>query len=546
MLETVIADRYRLGRIMGEGGMGRVYEGVDTKNGRRVAVKVLSSDLVSSDPKSQRDLTETLLRKRDELLTRFEREARSTGAIEAENVVQVFAAGTDDRTGKPYIVMEFLIGEDLHRLMRRVGPLVPDAALRIVAQGCAGLAKAHEVGVVHRDIKTANLFLAEGDKGRVVVKLLDFGIAKLKQDQAHVDHTTGLTQTGGMLGSPQYMSPEQAQGLRTVDHRTDIWSLGVVLYKTLSGEIPFHGETVAQLLLAICTTKPTPLQDVAPWVTPGLASIVHRALRREPKDRFESASAMLDAIEAELHEAPALTRAMLVPLPEELRRLRPPRRVSDHPSTLTFGGARSGPSDASASSTEAGVTKGTRSSRRTGLRSAALIALGGAALAAGLAYRRQPPPTTLQDSPVADPSRVTESTAGTAPDVSPTASARGPALKTVRLAVEPATASVEIDGTPVNVTAGSVEIAGPLLSVRRVRVRSGRRERVVEVTITEEGAVPGTVSAVDPSAAPTPRAGTRTGGATRPSNASPTAASTPTSPSKATSNQPGPMTESFE
>src|SRR5262245_21944413 len=209
MIRTIIAGKYQLVRRLGEGGMGVVYEALHTSTARRVAIKILSSELVRSanttDPDSPSDLSNSLIQRRDEQVARFEREARSAGTIDAENVVQVLDAGTDEASGRPYMVMEFLTGEDLQKLVARLGPLPVDLALRIAAQACLGLQKAHEAGVIHRDVKMANLFLARRDHARLLVKVLDFGIAKIRMDQFHRGHEKGITHTGSMLGSPHYM-----------------------------------------------------------------------------------------------------------------------------------------------------------------------------------------------------------------------------------------------------------------------------------------------------------------------------------------------------
>ena len=227
--------------------MGSVYEAEHTSTGRRVAVKVISTG----------DLT------RDEaLIGRFQREARAAGAIDTQYITQVLDAGVDRESNLPFLVMEYLSGEDLSVLLKRLGPVAPDLALRVVAQACLGLQKAHDAGVVHRDIKPANLFLAKRDAGEVIIKLLDFGIAKVKMDQAQDAETAALTRTGSMLGSPLYMSPEQARGNnKDIDHRADIWSLGVVLYQALAGKTPWNDITaLGQLILAICQDTPASVQ----------------------------------------------------------------------------------------------------------------------------------------------------------------------------------------------------------------------------------------------------------------------------------------------
>jgi O-acetyl-ADP-ribose deacetylase (regulator of RNase III) len=197
-----------------------------------------------------------------------------------------------------------------------VGPLVPDSALRIVAQALVGLQKAHEAHVVHRDLKPANLFLARSRDGAITVKLLDFGIAKIEVDPlGPPSHTTGLTIAGGLIGSPLYMSPEQVQNSSDVDHRTDIWSLGITLYSALAGRAPHqHIASIGQLLVAVCISPPAPLCDVAPWVPPEVAKVVHGALELGREARYESAAAMLEALRSLLPSGDALREEMLAPV----------------------------------------------------------------------------------------------------------------------------------------------------------------------------------------------------------------------------------------
>ncbi|WP_437605189.1 serine/threonine-protein kinase [Sorangium sp. So ce834] len=293
--------RYALGRLIGQGGMGAVYEADDVALQRRVAVKVLSPELAHGRS----------------ALGRFEREARAASAIRTEHIVRVLDADVDQATGSPFLVMELLRGEDLAHLLDRLGPLPPRLALRIVAQACVGLERAHEAGVVHRDIKPANLFLArrEGGDG-LVVKLLDFGVAKIRPAHDLRRDTTGLTWSGHVLGTPRYMSPEQARGIKDIDHRTDLWSLGVVLYRALAGRTPTEDvKAVGELIAALVADLPAPVQDVAPWVPPEVAAVVDGALQYQPADRYPSASAMRDALLPLLGEDPlALDESLLVPL----------------------------------------------------------------------------------------------------------------------------------------------------------------------------------------------------------------------------------------
>ncbi|WP_437476203.1 serine/threonine-protein kinase [Sorangium sp. So ce1014] len=309
---TTLNGRYTLGRLIGKGGMGAVYEADDVALERRVAVKILSPELAHGRS----------------ALGRFEREARAASAIRTEHIVRVLDAGVDQETGSPFLVMELLRGEDLAQLLDRLGPLPPRLALRIVAQACVGLQKAHEAGVLHRDIKPANLFLARGEEGGgLVVKLLDFGVAKIRPSHDPRRETTGLTRSGYTLGTPRYMSPEQARAIKDIDHRTDVWSIGVVLYRALAGRTPTEDvKAVGDLIAALVVDLPAPVQDFAPWVSPEIAAVIDGALQYQPADRYPSASAMLDAILPLLGDDPlSLDESMLVPLEPSARLTLAPR-----------------------------------------------------------------------------------------------------------------------------------------------------------------------------------------------------------------------------
>lgn len=281
MTRTLLDGRYELLRNVASGGMGTVYEALHIGTGQRVAIKVVTS--------WDGDDSETVIR--------FQREAKAAGSIDTPHIVRALDAGKDRFSGIPFIAMEYLEGCDLNRVITELGPLDTDLALRIAAQACAGLDKAHAAGIVHRDVKPANLFLALDDAGGVIVKLLDFGIAKLPERLLSSLARHAVTTTGKLLGSPQFMSPEQAKGLRTIDHRTDVWSLGAVLYTMLAGFPPFEEfETVGQIIVAICSAPPSDLTRVAPHVPAEVAAVVHRALRMNPGDRYASAKELYDAL----------------------------------------------------------------------------------------------------------------------------------------------------------------------------------------------------------------------------------------------------------
>jgi len=307
----VIDGKYQLIRQLGEGGMGAVYEARHLGTARRVAVKVISTESLS---------------KSAEVVSRFQREAMASGAIESQYIANVLDTGIDPPTGSPYMVMELLVGEDIEQALRRLGPFHPELALRVIGQACLGLQKAHEANVVHRDIKPANIFLTRRDGGEVVAKILDFGIAKMKGEGFASTEGKSLTRTGTMLGSPLYMSPEQALGRKNIDHRTDVWSLGVVFYETLTGRAPHADtETIGELIVNICHKPPPHIQEIAPWVPPEVAAIVHRALALDPVSRFASAEHMYAAIRTQLPHGHALEEAMFAPLSPQVRSFAAPR-----------------------------------------------------------------------------------------------------------------------------------------------------------------------------------------------------------------------------
>lgn len=300
--------KYRVIRLLGRGGMGAVYEAEHVETGEHVALKCMDGALQFPFKSS---------------LARFHREAKAMSAIDTDHMVRVRDAGTEPETDAPYIVMELLQGEDLQLLLDRVGSLEPDAALRIAAQVCRGLQKAHEARIVHRDIKPANLFLAQRGEGEIIIKILDLGIAKIKQEPGQVGATTGLSRSGGVLGSPLYMAPEQARGRADIDYRADLWSLGMVLYRALAGRLPHeHISGFGDLIIAICSQAPISVQALAPWVPPEAAAVVHGALRLDPTERFATAAAMLDAIRPLLPDGFALREDLLVPVSAATRATR--------------------------------------------------------------------------------------------------------------------------------------------------------------------------------------------------------------------------------
>jgi serine/threonine-protein kinase len=340
----VIAGRYRVVRKIGSGGMGVVYE-AEAEAGRRVAVKVL---------------VDAELAKNDAAVKRFQREVSTAARVESPHIAALLDSGVG-ADGSPYMVLELLQGEDLSHAVARLGALAPAAAVRIVAQAALGVSAAHAAGVVHRDIKPGNLFLAR-EGGAIVVKVLDFGIAKASRAELDADALTAMTRTGALLGTPLYMSPEQAEGLKSVDARSDVWSLGVVLYEALAGRTPFHRTgSVGQVILAICSKPIEPIDSAAPWVDAELAAVVRRAMERDPARRFESAGELAAAL-APLCPggSPALEPGDIARLDEAVRRAHsagPATLVAPDPTADTLGAPPSArviePPDASTADTVA-------------------------------------------------------------------------------------------------------------------------------------------------------------------------------------------------
>jgi len=282
LVGKTVANRYRLESVIGRGGMGAVYQALDGETEQCVALKLI--------------LLEALMR--PNLRRRFIREVKAARRIDSNNVVRLLDSGSDDELGTPFMVMERLRGVDLSAASKKLGPIAPKIVAKIGVQACRGLRAAHEQQLVHRDIKPANLFLSAGSGDELIVKICDFGIAKQStSDEGDVDDTASLTQTGSVLGTPTYSSPEQTMNPKEADARSDIWSLCLTLYKVLTARrIWPRVETVAQLVVWICTHDIRPLLQVAPWVDPKLAQIIHRGLERRSEKRWATVAELEAAL----------------------------------------------------------------------------------------------------------------------------------------------------------------------------------------------------------------------------------------------------------
>jgi serine/threonine protein kinase len=261
----ILAGKYRVDRVLGVGGMGIVVQATHTVLNDRVALKFLLPELLENEATA----------------ARFLREAQATVRIKSPHVARVTDVGKLEN-GAPYMVMEFLDGRDLGRVLED-GPLDVETAILYLLQACEAVAAAHASGVIHRDIKPANLFLTQGPDQRPVLKMLDFGISKI----ANRDGVGSLTQTHTAMGSPLYMSPEQMRSAKSVDARTDVWSLGIVLYEMLTGTLPFMADTMPQLCALILETEPPSLKDAVPDLPEGLDEAVRKAIARNMDDRYQ-------------------------------------------------------------------------------------------------------------------------------------------------------------------------------------------------------------------------------------------------------------------
>jgi serine/threonine protein kinase len=262
----IVADRFRLVRMIGRGGMGSVWQAIHVSLDQPCAVKFIEGELANVA----------------EAHARFEREAKAAAQLRSPHVVQILDHGVWQ--GRPYIAMELLDGEDLGKALGQAGGKLPPAQVNaVIQQVCRALTKAHAAGIVHRDLKPDNIFIVNDDD-RQLVKILDFGVAKHASQALDGSNT----KTGAMLGTPYYMSPEQAQGIKSVDSRSDLWSLAVIVYQCVTGRLPFESEALGDLLVKIIV-QPIPTPSHVAQVPPGFDQWWAKAAERNPDNRFASA-----------------------------------------------------------------------------------------------------------------------------------------------------------------------------------------------------------------------------------------------------------------
>ena len=282
---SVVEDKYRVDRLIGRGGMGAVYEATNVAIGKRVALKFL-------DRGAAKDA---------DAVTRFQREAEAAGVVESAHIVHIFDSGTAE-DGSPFLVMELLSGEDLRARLKRETRMAVADSIHVVGQVLRALARAHAAGIVHRDLKPDNVFLCRHDDDAMFVKIVDFGISKITRRNATADT---FTRRGVVLGTAFYMSPEQAQAFRDIDGRSDLFSVGAILFEMLSGRPPHNGTVYEAVLIDICTKDAPDIRSLVPEIPEGLAAVIARALERERDARYQDANDFYDALSM---AAPGLLR----------------------------------------------------------------------------------------------------------------------------------------------------------------------------------------------------------------------------------------------
>ncbi|MCC7540319.1 MAG: Uma2 family endonuclease [Deltaproteobacteria bacterium] len=278
LVGTIMHKRYKVVRVLGAGSMGAVFEVEHMLIGRRFALKRLHPEYADNET----------------LVARFHQEARAAGAIGHPNILPSFDTGVL-ADGSPFIVFEYLDGEDVGKLLERQGMLDIPRAAHIARQSCLGLAAAHEKGIVHRDLKPDNIFLVQGEDGRDVVKLLDFGISKFLEPTPGVARPP-TTVEGSGIGTPYYMSPEQFGGSKDVDARADVWAMGIVLFEMLTGHVPFQANNLTALAMKVVSEKAPSIRESRLGVPSELEAIVERAIRKDKVLRYAKIAEMAEAL----------------------------------------------------------------------------------------------------------------------------------------------------------------------------------------------------------------------------------------------------------
>lgn len=325
---STIQGKYRITRLIGRGGMGAVYEGENTLIARRVAIKVLHGEL-----RSQTDALE-----------RFEREAQAAGRIGNDHILEVLDLG-ELANGDRFMVMEFLDGESLEDRLDRLGTLTGQELYPLTRQLLLGLDAVHSKGIIHRDLKPDNIFILNQKAGQAnFVKIIDFGISKFTSNS-----DMRMTATGAVMGTPYYMSPEQAKGSREVDNRSDLYAVGVIMYRAVTGTVPFPGDNFNEVLFKVVLSQAVNPRDLAPGLEPGFETIIARAMARDPQYRFANASEFIAALDAWARDGSTVS----VPPPSE----QAPGSLTDLPTSSTVRVGSDGGTDAPWTQSSVTLTK---------------------------------------------------------------------------------------------------------------------------------------------------------------------------------------------
>jgi eukaryotic-like serine/threonine-protein kinase len=405
----VIDGKYRLVRLIGTGGMGAVYEGENLLIRRRVAIKVLHAGSTGNA----------------DAIRRFEREAQAAGEIGNDHILEVLDLGSLTN-GDRYMVMEYLDGETLAARIERYGRLTPEQIAPIARQFLTALASAHAAGIIHRDLKPENIFILRSKAGRAdYVKLIDFGISKFSRPFGDGEHR--MTRADAVLGTPCYMSPEQARGARETDVRSDIYSCGVILFESVTGRLPFEGESFNDLMFKIALSDaPSPL-SIIPSLDPDFAWLINRAIARDPEARFATAQDFSEQLDAWMRKN-ALTETLALPQPSDAFPARDSRETpaaAKSAPTLALDDEieiaihKLGASDSWARS-KGETTARTRRKRRIPRIAAASVG-GIAAITIGIALMVRADPTPVTIHAAADPQASAATSAAGAPSSQGTA-----------------------------------------------------------------------------------------------------------------------------